>query len=290
MATINLGAIKFNWKGAYSGATAYVVDDVVSYNGASYICTATSTGNLPTDTNFWDQMSSAGTDGTDLTSTLTTQGDIVYRDASGLQRLGAGTSGQVLQTNGTGANPSWGTVSSDYVKLASVDSTSITASSYNFQEFVDETLYNSYVVKGYYILNRNGYRLETRFLNGTTPYTAGEYRWGGYRAYVQSSGVGPTVDTAYDQGTGRIVFTTWGSEAYFPVHFNMNFTINNATNVKPSFLVNAISRDDSGTYYIFQNQIGGYLDNSGNVDGLQFSTSDSGAIGTLNLTIWGLKK
>jgi hypothetical protein len=55
-------------------------------------------------------MSSAGTNGTngtDLTSTLTTQGDLVYRDGSGLQRLGAGTSGQVLQTGGSGANPSW---------------------------------------------------------------------------------------------------------------------------------------------------------------------------------------
>ena len=40
-------------------------------------------------------------------TTLTTQGDILYRDGSGLQRLGAGTSGQVLQTGGTGANPSW---------------------------------------------------------------------------------------------------------------------------------------------------------------------------------------
>jgi hypothetical protein len=56
-------------------------------------------------------MSSAGTngtDGTDLGTTLTTQGDIVYRDASGLQRLGAGTSGQALLTGGAGANPSWG--------------------------------------------------------------------------------------------------------------------------------------------------------------------------------------
>jgi len=108
MATVNLGSIKFNWQGAYNGATAYSVDDVVSYNGASYICTAASTGNLPTDTNFWDQMSSAGTDGTDLTTTLTTQGDIVYRDASGLARLGAGTSGQALLTQGAGANPIWG--------------------------------------------------------------------------------------------------------------------------------------------------------------------------------------
>ena len=34
-------------------------------------------------------MSAKGTDGTDLTSTLTTQGDIVYRDGSGLARLAA---------------------------------------------------------------------------------------------------------------------------------------------------------------------------------------------------------
>jgi len=122
MATINLGAIKFNWKGAYSGATAYVVDDVVESSGSSYICIAATTGNAPPNASYWEQMSSAGTngtDGTDLTTTLTTQGDLVYRDGSGLQRLGAGTSGQVLQTNGTGANPSWGTVSSDYVKINS---------------------------------------------------------------------------------------------------------------------------------------------------------------------------
>ena len=56
--------------------------------------------------------------GTDIGATLTTQGDILYRDGSGLQRLAAGTSGQVLQTGGSGANPSWTTVSSNLVKLA----------------------------------------------------------------------------------------------------------------------------------------------------------------------------
>ena len=64
MATINLGNIKFKWQGAYNGATAYTVDDVVSYNGSSYICIANSTGNLPTDTSYFEQMSSAGTNGT----------------------------------------------------------------------------------------------------------------------------------------------------------------------------------------------------------------------------------
>jgi len=38
---------------------------------------------------------------------LTTQGDILYEDASGLQRLGAGTAGKFLTTQGTGANPSY---------------------------------------------------------------------------------------------------------------------------------------------------------------------------------------
>ena len=121
MATVNLGNIKFNWKGTYNAGTAYAIDDVVSYNGSSYVCIAATTGNLPTVTAKWDVMSSAGTNGTngtDLTTTLTTQGDIVYRDGSGLARLGYGTAGQVLQTGGSGANPSWGTVSSDFVKLA----------------------------------------------------------------------------------------------------------------------------------------------------------------------------
>jgi len=110
MAQVNLGSIKFKWKGTYAGGTAYTIDDVVSYNGSSYICIQASTGNLPTDTAYFEQMSSAGTngtDGTDVGTTITTQGDILYRDGSGLQKLGAGTSGQVLQTGGTGANPSW---------------------------------------------------------------------------------------------------------------------------------------------------------------------------------------
>ena len=119
MATVNLGSIKFKWKGTYNGATAYTVDDVVEYNGSSYICILASTGNLPTNATYFEQMSSAGTngtDGTDLTTTLTTQGDIVYRDASGLARLGAGTSGQVLQTGGTGANVSWVDAPSGVIK------------------------------------------------------------------------------------------------------------------------------------------------------------------------------
>ena len=112
MATLNLGAIRYNWKGAYNGSTAYVVNDVVSANGNSYICIQAGTGQaVGNATAYWNIMSSAGTNGTngtDVGTTITTQGDILYRDGSGLQRLGAGTSGQALLTQGTGANPIWG--------------------------------------------------------------------------------------------------------------------------------------------------------------------------------------
>jgi|TARA_R100000149_G_C5877507_1_gene141491 hypothetical protein len=134
MATVNLGNIKFNWKGAYNGSTAYVVDDVVSSSGSSYICIAASTGNAPTNTSYWQQMSAAGTNGTDVGTTITTQGDILYRDASGLARLAAGTSGQFLKTLGTGANPTWGDVAGGVVqvKIMTPTSSSVSTSSNTF--------------------------------------------------------------------------------------------------------------------------------------------------------------
>ena len=104
MAEINLGNIKFNWKGAYAGGTAYVVDDVVESGGSSYVCILASTGNTPPNGTYWNLMAQGGTGSA---ATLTTQGDILYRDGSGLQRLGAGTNGQLLKTGGSGANPSW---------------------------------------------------------------------------------------------------------------------------------------------------------------------------------------
>lgn len=44
-------------------------------------------------------------------SPLTTQGDILYHNGTNNVRLGPGTAGQVLQSGGAGANPSWATVS-----------------------------------------------------------------------------------------------------------------------------------------------------------------------------------
>ena len=110
MATVDLGAIRFNWKGAYAGGTAYVADDVVSSGGASYICILASTGNAVSNATYWSVMSTAGTDGTDVGTTITTQGDLLYRDGSGLQRLAKGTAGQTLAMNSGATAPEWAAV------------------------------------------------------------------------------------------------------------------------------------------------------------------------------------
>ena len=123
MATINLGRVKPVFRGAYNASTAYVIDDIVTYQGSAYIAITATTGNLPTVTANWTKLAAKGTD---VGTTLTTQGDILYRDASGLARLGAGTSGQALLTQGTGANPQWGDVSSEVVKITTYENSTRT--------------------------------------------------------------------------------------------------------------------------------------------------------------------
>jgi|DEB0MinimDraft_4_1074332.scaffolds.fasta_scaffold08835_2 hypothetical protein len=185
MATVNLGAIKFNWKGAYSGATAYVVDDVVESGGNSYVCILASTGNTPPNATYWELMASKGTD----TSVLTTQGDVLYHDGSSLARLGAGTSGQVLQTGGTGANPSWTTVSSDMVKLAETDITS-SVSSVIFDGYFSSTYDRYYITWDNIVFGDNSTNLKIRFNEGGSEYTGADYRNAQNRTYRGISGQG----------------------------------------------------------------------------------------------------
>lgn len=50
-------------KGVYAGGTSYSVGDSVSYNGSSYVCILASTGNLPTDTTYWQVLANKGDTG-----------------------------------------------------------------------------------------------------------------------------------------------------------------------------------------------------------------------------------
>ena len=83
MATLNLGNIKFNWRGTWSAGTSYAIDDVVQYSDtgvtSSYIAVATGSGNTPSsggtvNTTYWALMAK-GTDAVSMAYNAAITGD-----------------------------------------------------------------------------------------------------------------------------------------------------------------------------------------------------------------------
>lgn len=94
-ATGPTGPAGLNWLGAYSAGTTYAVDDAVSYNGSSYICKLSSTGNLPTNTTYWDVLAEKGATGSGA-------GDVTGPASAVNNRLVAfdGTTGKLIKDSG----------------------------------------------------------------------------------------------------------------------------------------------------------------------------------------------
>tara|TARA_E500000331_G_scaffold29566_1_gene24889 strand:- start:188 stop:1054 length:867 start_codon:yes stop_codon:yes gene_type:complete len=178
MATVTLGNIKFNWKGAWNSGTAYVIDDVVSLSGSSYVSIQAGTNQNPASASaYWQQMSAAGTNGTngtDVGTTITTQGDILYRDGSGLQRLAKGTASQVLKMNSSANAPEWGNLSSDWVLLGSA-TTSATSDLHVDLFSADYDIYKVFVHNWYGSAPGNGTQMQFN-TSANTPQTGNNYR------------------------------------------------------------------------------------------------------------------
>lgn len=94
-ATGATGPEGLRWLGAYAGGTSYIVDDAVSYNGSSYICKLASTGNVPTNTTYWDVLAEKGASGSGA-------GDVVGPASAVNDRLVAfdGTTGKLIKDSG----------------------------------------------------------------------------------------------------------------------------------------------------------------------------------------------
>lgn len=58
MAQLNLGKVKFVWRGPYNPATVYQRDDVVSYLGSAWVCKTADTINVAPEepSANWDVM------------------------------------------------------------------------------------------------------------------------------------------------------------------------------------------------------------------------------------------
>ena len=294
MATVNIGSLKFNWKGAYNGSTAYAIDDVTEYNGSSYICILASTGNLPTNTTYFQPMATKGTDGTDVGTTLTTQGDILYRDGSGLQRLAAGTSGEVLQTGGSGANPSWTAISADTVKLASVSNDNVNAAYYDFQNLFNENTYQGYKV--YWTITCSGaIDPKLRFLdtsNNVLTDSTGYARTGyqSYRKYNDNSS--NSIEGWNDAvGTNALHISGWNqngnSQQVLSGIVDLNLPKPSQTSFHKAYSTTCWGYSTSN--WMFTSHSGGVYTPTNAVTGLRFFVA-SGTLTKFYVTIYGFKK
>tara|TARA_B100000424_G_scaffold271630_1_gene275385 strand:- start:1927 stop:3993 length:2067 start_codon:yes stop_codon:yes gene_type:complete len=102
MATVDLGKIKFHWRGAFSNSNTYEADDVVSHAGSSwiYVNTTSKTGTnagAPSNSNttHWNLMA-------DGTLPLTTAGDLLSHDGNNAIRVPVGNVGSAVKV--TSAN------------------------------------------------------------------------------------------------------------------------------------------------------------------------------------------
>ena len=142
MATIDLGKIKFNWRGTYAGGTAYVPDDVVYYMdgsvGSSYMCVANTTGNAPSSGGTlhasWEYLAKG-----QATSPTTTQGDLIVRGASADERLAIGTAGKALKVNASANGLEYGTAGRILQLVTNEKSDVVSISGTNQQGFTNVT-------------------------------------------------------------------------------------------------------------------------------------------------------
>ena len=154
MATVNIGNLTFTHKGDYDGSTAYVKNDVVYYatNGNAYIAKQNTTGNVPTNGTYWSQFA-AGSGG-------------IWNAG-----LSLGSAGQIVKVNSGGNALEFGTVSSDFVKISTVDVTSAVGEIAFNQQF--SSTYKKYkLIFHKFLSSANNNEISLRLRIGTTNQTS----------------------------------------------------------------------------------------------------------------------
>ena len=209
MATIDLGKIKFNWRGTYAGGTAYVPDDVVYYVdgsvGSSYMCVANTTGNAPSSGGTvhasWEYLAKG-----QASSPTTTQGDLIIRGASADGRLAIGSAGQALKVNASANGLEYGEAGG-MVKLASASLTGQSLSSIDLDHF--STTYKTYefIFSQAYFSTNARFRCRLKRVDTNAHDTSNNYQWVSMHPYNQSGGGGSNVHSSWSNGEWEIMGT-----------------------------------------------------------------------------------
>ena len=190
MATIDIGKIKPVFKGTYDNSTAYVLDDIVYYNGSSYVAKTSTTGNLPTDTTKWNVLAS-GSGG--------------IWDGG----LSLGSASQKLRVNSGGTALEFFTepaVTSDFVKIATVEATSNVASLDIQGCFTTD--YDFYHIR-FGMLNGSGnYYFEPAWLKSDNSVDTNTMQHKHYELYGDATSLNNTTGRQADSDGWRIM-NTW---------------------------------------------------------------------------------
>jgi len=293
MATLNLGRIKPVFRGAYAGGTAYVVDDIVTSGGETFICIQASTGNATSSASHWTKLAEKGTNGTngtDVGTTLTTAGDILYRDGSGLQRLPKGTAGQVLQMNSGATAPEYGNVSSDYVKLITYNIGS-TVSAFNLTGWINSA-YKFYIIRGHYkMVNANDY-FNVRLINNSGSTVGSNYLWSAIHYYINSGGSATSNDHGNSNGSGWQPSSSNQMGTSYHGQVEMHFSHDNLTSAEQTGCFWQSYHREGGGQVDGWSAVGWNTDStafSGSSAGINFDRAGSGSFGSGTITIYGLK-
>ena len=283
MATINISNLTFTHRGDYDGSTAYVKNDVVYYssNGNAYIAKQGTTGNAPTNGTYWSQFA-AGSGG-------------IWNAG-----LSLGSAGQSVKVNAAGNALEFGTIQSDFVKLASQ---SLDGTGVNIVEFqncfssANDALYGGYQVIIFSQNNGANDGLNVRYMYGTNTEISGatDYTRSGSEGYGQTNNsnraVGYTVDS---DGRNSMDWENWGqnggndaTEGNMSVAWFQGGMYRN--DCAKSCWVNSAMRDASSPNYVIGKNAVYRYHGTQNITGLKFYVNN-GAMSNGAITLWGMKK
>jgi hypothetical protein len=100
------GGTIYTNRGTWSGSTLYAVNDLVEYNGSTYLCIVSSSGGLPTNPTYWQLFASIGNTGPTGPTGEGSTGPTGYTGPSG-SGGGVNTNLQYLSVDETGVSLDW---------------------------------------------------------------------------------------------------------------------------------------------------------------------------------------
>jgi len=282
MATISVGNIKFNWKGAWSNSTTYAIDDVVSLSGSSYISIQAGSNQNPASASaYWQQMSSAGTNGTDVGATLANKEIAFKTNAGAVDGIPIGNAGEFLKVNSGATGYEYGAVSSDYVKIAS-GAVAGNATAISIDGYYSST-YKNYKLFFQNIQNDNS-TVKMRVNFGGSSNSGGSYRM--VMVGLQNNGGNLSTAQISNWDNDHLNMTNWGASNGYGDIINLDIFDPQSTTYTKKFQWVASSYNSSEIHILTAN---GYFNNNTSTasTGLTFLSSNNMTTG--NWYLYGIK-